>query len=106
MCPRWLVFDNFLSDMGHKPAGLTLERIDNDKGYYPNNCRWATRAEQVRNRRNTIKVVLFGEVMCLKDATSKLGAPYLSVLRRMKKGMGFEEAVTDLYAKHGYELEF
>ena len=60
ICERWLGkggFANFLSDMGERPAGMSIDRRDNSKGYEPSNCRWVTRLEQNRNREHVVGYV-------------------------------------------------
>ena len=52
VCPLWMTFRDFLADMGEKPHGLTLGRINNERGYSPRNCRWETYSEQNKNRRS------------------------------------------------------
>ena len=53
VCERWLTFANFLADMGERPEGMTLDRLNPDGGYELSNCRWATPAEQRHNRRDS-----------------------------------------------------
>lgn len=54
VCDRWLSFSSFFADMGDRPPGMSLDRVDGLKGYGPENCRWATAADQQSNRRNSV----------------------------------------------------
>lgn len=74
VCERWQKFENFFADMGHPPTpDMTIERKDNSGNYEPSNCRWATRKEQVRNRRKTVMVEFRGSRMALADAVELAG---------------------------------
>lgn len=76
VCERWSAFENFRLDMGDRPAGKTLDRIDNDGNYEPDNCRWATPAEQARNRRSNILLTIDGETKCLLDWCNEKNVAY------------------------------
>lgn len=87
VCRQWArSFERFLADMGECPDGMTLERIKNNEGYAPENCRWALQSEQLRNTRRTVRVVVAERQMCLKDACAAIGANYDRVRSRIRSG--------------------
>lgn len=96
VCKRWRdSYANFFADMGKRPNGLTIERIDNDKGYSPDNCKWATRAEQARNQRRTYKsLVSNGESLSLTDWASRTGLHSDCISSRLRRGWSVERALT------------
>lgn len=83
--PRWLVFENFLADMGEKPEGLTLERKDNDGNYEPSNCRWATPMEQANNRRSSRFVTINGRRMTIAQAVRLTGESREALTKRSQR---------------------
>jgi hypothetical protein len=92
--PRWDRFEAFLADMGECPVGLSLERINNDRGYGPDNCKWATRAEQNRNTRRTRWVLVRGQKVILRDAARMIGRSEAAIYQRMKrKNISIQEAI-------------
>lgn len=94
ICDRWAnSFENFLEDMGERPAeSQSIDRIDNNDGYYKENCRWTTIKEQNKNKRQTTLHEAFGEMICIEDAGKKYGV-HPTTLRYRVKSMTLEEAI-------------
>lgn len=94
VCERWLSFENFLADMGVAPDGLTLDRVDNEKGYSPDNCVWNTYANQNKNSRRAKLVTIGKRTMCINDWCRLIGLSYCSYKQRIKNGWSQEQALT------------
>jgi len=94
----WMVFENFIADMGEKPPGKSLDRIDNNGDYNRKNCRWATPAEQSRNTRRTITVSLDKVEMCIKDAAKRVNISHSAIRHRAKLLNGTLQDAIDYYA--------
>lgn len=95
VCPQWAEsYEQFLSDVGRRPTDShTLDRINNDGDYEPNNVRWATKSEQARNRRSNILITIGPETKCLKAWTEQYGLSYNMVRRRLRRGWSAERAL-------------
>lgn len=94
VCARWLSLPNFYADMGHRPSGMSLGRINNDGDYEPTNCRWETDAQQARNTRRTRLISFNGINLCLIDWAEKIGIHRNSLAKRLAQGMPIEIALT------------
>jgi hypothetical protein len=92
--PRWQIFTNFLEDMGERPEGTTIDRIDNEGNYCKENCRWATRAEQDRNKAQTKMWTYNGKTMCQQDWAAYLGINQQTLSMRDKKGWPIERILS------------
>jgi hypothetical protein len=90
----WKSFHQFVADMGIRPVGHSLERIDNDGPYAPGNCRWATKREQDNNRRNTCWITFDGRTMTLPYWADELGLSVSTVRNRFRKGWPLERVLS------------
>jgi hypothetical protein len=93
VCDRWMLFENFLSDMGEAPLGKTIDRIDPDGNYEPSNCRWATSKEQGNNRTNNHVLIMNGESLTVTQWSEKLGIRVDTILLRLTRGWPVEKAL-------------
>lgn len=94
VCPKWTRFSGFLKDMGAGyRKGLTVERIDNDGPYSPENCRWATRFEQNQNTRSSRRITFNGETLNLTTWARRIGITHSALIRRLKYWK-FEDAMS------------
>jgi len=91
---RWQVFENFYEDMGARPEGTSLDRIDNERGYSPDNCRWATPYEQQQNRRNNVRYTVNGRTKVLAEWLRETGLPSSTVQNRLRRGWSIHRALT------------
>lgn len=96
ICKEWIEsFANFFRDMGPITSDKhSLERKDNDKGYYPDNCVWATKHEQSRNTRQTKNITHNGKTQCLTDWAKETGIDRIVLHYRLKNGWSIDKALT------------
>lgn len=95
VCKRWESFENFLEDMGNPPKGYTLDRISNDKGYSPKNCKWSTRKEQVYNSSKVRLVTIGGKTKTLGEWLSQYAVTRSTFYQRLRRGYTEQEAITN-----------
>lgn len=101
VCDKWLTFEGFYEDMGEKPLGLTLERVNNDSNYYKENCIWTSRKIQQNNRRNNRKITFENITLTVSQWADKIGiSPKILYGRLNKLKWSVEKTLTYPYVPH------
>ena len=96
VCDRWNnSFEAFREDMGERPDGMSLDRIDSNGNYEPSNCRWASSFQQNQNSSNAKPVTFNGETLVLSEWSRRIGGDRSLVHNRLKRGWNIERAVTE-----------
>lgn len=95
VCKRWRDdYAAFLSDMGRRPDGCTIDRINNDGNYEPGNCKWSTKMQQMANTRRAKMISFNGETAHVSEWARRFGLDYKLVHLRLKRGWSIEKALT------------
>lgn len=97
VCERWNDYSTFLADMGEKPEGLSIDRINNDGDYSPENCRWADKKTQQRNKRSAHLITYNGETKSLVEWADHLGISRQKLHNRIFRGWDTERAFNQPY---------
>jgi len=101
VCDRWREFESFFADMGHRPDGMSLDRIDNNGPYSPENCRWASRMEQASNKRSNRWITVNEERLTIAQAGRKFGISRSVAESRLRAGWTVEETFSTPILPHG-----
>lgn len=95
VCERWHDFRNFLEDMGLRPNGdYSIGRIDNEKGYFKENCRWENRIQQTHNTRRNNRLTFNGRTQLITQWAKELRVNHSMLTRRLQRGWSVEETLT------------
>lgn len=86
-----------MEDMGERPEGMTVERVDNELGYSPENCRWATYTEQNNNKRDNHNITFNGVTRSLHQWEKHLGMRHGTLRSRLRRGWGYDQAISHPY---------
>lgn len=95
VCPEWDDFSVFLSDMGERPEKHQLDRIDNDKGYCRENCRWVPQQSNLNNKRTNRRIEYLGVEKTIAQWAEHLGIHYRTLNNRINRGWSVERAFTE-----------
>lgn len=93
VCDEWMVFENFIKDMGQRPNKTSLDRIDGAKGYYKENCRWASPKQQANNMVSNRKLEVSGKIMTVSQWGELTGIKPNTIIYRLRRGWTPEMAV-------------
>jgi len=94
VCGSWHDFINFLNDMGNRPKNTSLERTNNNLGYFKENCKWASSSEQQNNRKNNLKLTFQGLELTLMQWAKKINMNYRTLKARINLGWKIEDVLT------------
>lgn len=101
VCSRWRrSFENFILDMGQPPAGLQIERRNNDGNYEPGNCYWATRSQNARNKRSNHRITFRGRTLCIAEWAEALGVSEHLIDGRLRNGWSHERTLSTPLRPH------